>query len=156
MQYFYYLRLARTYTYGPPRAVSPVNSVRRVLDYAVTEIETYKIFMGMNNYGYDWPLPFEKGVTAASTVSNVGAVELARRYGSTIEYDEDSQAPYFYYTAEDGTEHVVWFEDARSIQARLKLIAEYDLNGAGYWNVMRYFPQNWMVLNSMYQIRKVI
>lgn len=144
------------YTYGPPMAVSPINSVRRVLDYAVTEIEPYKIFMGMNNYGYDWPLPYEKGVTAAQTIGNVEAVELARQVGASIEYDEESQAPYFYYTSEDGIEHVVWFEDARSMNARLKLIEEYDLNGAGYWNVMKYFPQNWLVLNALYNIRKVI
>jgi len=144
------------YTYGPPMAVSPVNSVRRVLDYAVTDIETYKIFMGMNNYGYNWPLPYEKGVTAASTIGNVAAVSLARQYGSVIEYDEASQAPYFTYVDEEGIEHVVWFEDARSIQARIRLVNEYDLNGAGYWNIMKFFPQNWLILNSMYQIRKVI
>lgn len=144
------------YTYGPPMAVSPMNSVRRVLDYAITEIEPYKIFMGVNNYGYDWPLPFEKGVTAASTIGNVAAVELARQYHTSIEYDEASQAPYFYYTTEDGTQHVVWFEDARSMEARLKLIDEYNLNGAGYWNVMKFFPQNWLVVNALYDIRKVI
>lgn len=144
------------YTYGPPMAVSPIRSVRTVLDYAVTEIDTYKIFMGMNNYGYDWPLPYERGVTAAKTISNVAAVELAKVQNVDIQYDEWSQAPYFYYIAEDGVEHVVWFEDARSIDARLKLIEEYDLNGAGYWNVMKFFPQNWMVLNALYNIRKVI
>lgn len=144
------------YAYGPPMAVSPVNSVRRVLDYAVTDIEPYKIFMGMNNYGYDWPLPYEKGVTVAPTIGNVAAVDLARAYNTSIEYDEESQAPYFYYTTEEGVEHVVWFEDARSVDARLRLINEYDLNGAGYWNVMKFFPQNWLVLNSLYQIRKVI
>ena len=39
-------------------AVSPIGSVRRVLDYGVTAIEPSKIYMGMPNYGYDWPLPF--------------------------------------------------------------------------------------------------
>lgn len=144
------------YTYGPPMAVSPILNVRQVLDYAVTEIEPYKIFMGVNNYGYDWPLPFERGVTAASTIGNVAAVDLARERRVDIQYDEVSQAPFFYYTADDGVEHVVWFEDARSMDARLRLIAEYDLNGAGYWNVMKFFPQNWLVVISLYYIRKVI
>ena len=144
------------YTYGPPMAVSPIQNVRRVLEYGITEIEPYKIFMGVNNYGYDWPLPFVQGVTAASTIGNVAAVDLARERRVNIQYDEVSQAPFFYYTADDGVEHVVWFEDARSMDARLRLISEYDLNGAGYWNVMKFFPQNWLVLNSLYQIRKVI
>lgn len=144
------------YTYGPPMAVSPILNVRRVLEYAITEIEPYKIFMGINNYGYNWPLPYERGVTVASTIGNVAAVDLAREQGTSIEYDEESQAPFFYYTDEMGIEHVVWFEDARSMDARLRLISEFDLNGAGYWNVMKFFPQNWLVLIALYQIRKVI
>ena len=69
-------------------------------------------------------------------------------------YDESSQSPYFNYTA-DGSEHVVWFEDARSIDAKLRLAAEFELGGVGYWNVMKYFPQNWLVLNSLFNIRRV-
>lgn len=144
------------YMYGPPMAVSPVNNVRRVIEYGVSEIESYKISMGMSNYGYDWPLPYEKGVTTAQTLGNVEAVDLARNYNVPIEYDEESQAPYFYYTDESGKEHVVWFEDARSMDSRLRLVAEYDLNGTGYWNIMKFFPQNWLVLNSLYDIRKLI
>ena len=33
--------------------VSPIFNVRRVLEYAVSEIPPEKILMGMNNYGYD-------------------------------------------------------------------------------------------------------
>ncbi len=35
------------YTYGPPMAVSPINQVRKVLDYAVSEIPREKILMGI-------------------------------------------------------------------------------------------------------------
>ena len=46
------------------------------------------------------------------------------------------------------------FEDARSVQAKLALIPEYGLQGVGYWNLMRPFPQNWQVLNALYDIRR--
>lgn len=52
------------YSYGPPMAVSPLQAVRSVLDYAVTEIPPEKIFMGFPNYAYDWPLPFEAAAAA--------------------------------------------------------------------------------------------
>ena len=68
------------YTYGPPMAVSPVDQVRRVLNYAVSVIPPEKILMGMPNYGYDWTLPYKQG-TAARTVTNTGAIELALREG---------------------------------------------------------------------------
>ena len=45
------------YSGGPPMAVSPIGPVRKVLEYAVTEIEPSKIMMGQNLYGYDWTLP---------------------------------------------------------------------------------------------------
>lgn len=144
------------YTYGPPLAVAPIPNVRRVLDYAITEIPPEIIFMGIPNYGYDWPLPYERGVTRAQSLGNVAAIELAVQYGATISFDTTAQAPFFYYTAEDGTAHVVWFENARSIEAKLNLITEYGFLGAGYWNVMRWFPQNWLVVNLQFEIRTLL
>ncbi len=134
------------YKFGPPMAVAPIPSVRRVLDYAVSVIPREKLDMGIPNYAYDWPLPYERGVTEAETIGNVEAVRRAFQYGAQIQYDEQSQAPFFSYTL-DGVEHVVWFEDVRSIAAKYDLIAEYEFRGGGYWNLMREFRQNWMYVN---------
>ena len=141
------------YTFGPPLAVSPLNEVRRVLDYAVTEIPPEKILMGMPNYGYDWTLPFMRG-TPARSIGLSEAVELAQQYGVEIQYDETAQAPFFYYT-DNGQQHIVWFDDPRSIEAKLKLIDEYGLAGASYWTVNRCFVPNWLVQQSMYETVKL-
>lgn len=141
------------YTYGPPLAVAPIPSVRRVLDYAVTEIPREKIFMGIPTYGYNFRLPYQRGVSRADSVSNPQAVALARRYGAEIQYDAFAQAPFFVYTDEGGVVHEVWFEDARSIAAKLALIREYGFRGAGYWNLDRPFTQNWSLLNSEFAVR---
>lgn len=140
------------YTAGPPMAVAPLPNVRQVLDYAVTEIPREKIYLGIPNYGYDWPLPFREGETRARSLSNQEAVRLAVRYGAEIRFDETAQAPWFPYTAPDGGAHVVWFEDARSMSTKLRLIGEYGLHGAGYWNLMRPYPQGWTVLNALYAV----
>ena len=140
------------YTYGPPMAVAPLPNVRAVLDYAVTAIPAGKILLGVPNYGYDWPLPFIQGVTRAESISNQRAIELAIQYGIAIQYDETAQAPFFHYTDAAGTVHVVWFEDARSMAAKLRLIAEYGFRGAGFWNLMRPFSQTWLVLDSLYDL----
>ena len=143
------------YTYGPPMAVAPLPNVRRVVEYALTEMRGDQIFLGIPNYGYDWPLPFVQGETRAQSISNQVAVELAIRYGAEIQYDEQAQSPFFRYTAEDGVVHEVWFEDARSMSAKLRLVAEYGLYGAGYWNLMRPYPQGWTVLNALYAVRTI-
>ena len=143
------------YTYGPPMAVAPLPNVRAVLDYAVTEIPPEKIFLGVPNYGYDWPLPFVQGVTRAQSISNQRAIQLAVQYGIAIQYDEAAQSPFFNYTDDGGTVHEVWFEDARSMYAKLRLIAEYGFRGAGFWNLMRPFSQTWLVLDALYDIRDI-
>jgi spore germination protein len=140
------------YTYGPPMAVAPLPNVRAVLDYAVTQMPAGKIFLGVPNYGYDWPLPFIQGETRAQSISNQRAIELAVQYGEPIQYDETAQSPFFHYTDAGGTAHEVWFEDARSMDAKLRLVAEYGFQGAGFWNLMRPFSQVWLVLDSLYDI----
>lgn len=143
------------YSYSAPMAVAPINKVREVLDYGVSEIEPSKIFMGIPNYGYNWTLPYIRGESKAKSLSNVEAVELAQKYRAEILFDEVAQSPYFYYTDEEGREHIVHFEDARSIFAKLSLVNEYGLAGVSYWNLMKYFPQNWLVLNSLYDVFKI-
>ena len=140
------------YTYGPPMAVAPLPNVRAVLDYAVTELPAEKLLLGVPNYGYDWPLPFVQGQTRAKSISNQQAIDLALQYRIAIQYDQTAQSPYFHYTAEDGIIHEVWFEDARSLSAKLRLIAEYGFSGGGIWNLMRPFSQIWLLADSLYDI----
>lgn len=141
------------YTYGPPMAVAPVNSVRRVVDYAVTKIPPEKIDLGIPNYGYDWPLPFERGVTKAKTIGNVEAVQIAIENDAIIQFDETAMSPYFTYEA-DGILHEVWFEDVRSLREKFRVITDYGLRGAGYWQIMQLFRANWMLLSDTFRIQK--
>nr|WP_122012908.1 LysM peptidoglycan-binding domain-containing protein [Maliibacterium massiliense] len=139
------------YAAGPPMAVAPYDKVREVLDFAVTQMPAGKILLGVPNYGYDWPLPYVPGQSRARSLSNVAALALAMEQGAEIQFDTVARAPYFRYR-QDGVMHEVWFEDARSIQAKLELILRYGLKGAGYWNLMYPFQQNWSVLAAMFDV----
>ncbi|WAA12311.1 glycoside hydrolase family 18 protein [Fervidibacillus halotolerans] len=141
------------YSGGPPMAVSPIGPVREVLEYAVTEIPPQKIFMGQNLYGYDWILPFKKG-DVASAVSPQQAIKLAAQKNVPIQYDVRSQAPFFDYIDENGRNHRVWFEDARSIQAKFDLIKELNLRGMSYWKLGLSFPQNWLLIQENFTVEK--
>lgn len=127
------------YTFGEPMPVSPINSVRRVVEYAVSEIEPTKILMGLNNYGYDWALPYVKGETRAEKLTNYHAAARAEYYGVPVQWDEDAMAPFFTYTAPNGIKHIVWFENEASWRARLSLVREFGLAGVGIWNIMNVF-----------------
>ena len=143
------------YSYGPPMAVSPIDQVRNVVDYALTVIPADKILLGQNLYGYDWTLPFVEGGEAARAVSPQQAIAIARENNAVIQYDTSAQAPFFTYTDAEGNEHEVWFEDARSIQAKFDMIRELDLLGIAYWKLGLAFPQNWLLLDDQFTITKL-
>ena len=134
------------YTYGPPMAVAPLDKVRKVVEYAVSRIPAGKLILGIPNYGYDWPLPYEKGITRARTVGNAEAAGIAAENGA-VNTRSRVQAPWFTYK-KSGIEHVVWFEDPRSVEAKWNLVKEYELAGAWYWNLMRIFRANWLMMGS--------
>lgn len=142
------------YTYGPPMAVAPINKVREVVEYAVTEIPTEKIDLGIPNYGYDWTLPFVQGSSKARTISNVEAVQIAIENDAVIQFDQTAMSPYFRYE-KDGLQHEVWFEDVRSMKEKFQLITEYDLRGMGYWQIMRLFRANWLLLADTFDIHRL-
>ncbi|QTN01225.1 LysM peptidoglycan-binding domain-containing protein [Sediminibacillus dalangtanensis] len=142
------------YSGGPPMAVSPIGPVREVVEYALTEMPAEKIMLGQNLYGYDWTLPFEPGGDYAEALSPQQAITLARNENVAIEYDETDQAPFFNYTDGEGNRHEVWFEDARSIQAKFDLIKELGLRGISYWKLGLAFPQNWQLLDANFTIVK--
>lgn len=141
------------YVYGEPMAISPYNEVEAVISYAVTRIPSNKILMGMPNYAYDWAIPWVSG-TAANTISNTRALEIALDNGATIQFDQRAQAPYFNYTDSNGQQRIVWFEDVKSIDARLNLVTKYNLAGVSYWTINNYYAVNWAIINSRFNVVK--
>jgi spore germination protein len=141
------------YSGGPAMPVSPLPQVRQVIEYALTEMPSSKIMMGQNLYGYDWTLPFVPG-SIAKAVSPQDAILLAANHNVPISYDTTAQAPHFDYTDEAGKDHTVWFEDARSIQAKFNLVKELGLRGVSYWKLGIPFPQNWLLIESNFDVVK--
>lgn len=141
------------YSGGPAMPVSPIGPVRDVIEYALTEMPASKIMMGQNLYGYDWTLPFVQG-SVAKAVSPQEAIQLAANNNVPIQYDTNAQAPFFNYVDGEGRRHEVWFEDARSIQAKFDLIKELNLRGMSYWKLGLSFPQNWLLIVENFDVVK--
>jgi len=142
------------YQGGPPQAVAPIHEVRRAVEFAMSRMPKSKILMGVPNYGYDWKIPWQQG-TSATVVQNPGAVAIAARYGASIQFDERAQTPWFRYAEPGGQRHEVWFEDARSIQAKLELVRALGIAGVSYWTVNNPFAANWTLVEGMFQVRKI-
>ena len=78
----------------------------------------------------------------------------AVRNGANIQYDTLSQSPFYRYTDDQGREHEVWFEDARSAQAKFDTVKDHKLKGISYWALGYPFPQNWALLQDNFSIQK--
>ena len=142
------------YRKGPPQAISPINQIDNVISYALTVMPADKIFLGFQIYARDWLLPHVEG-QEAETFSPQEAVLRAEKYGATIQYDTRTQSPYYNYVDEQGRLHEVWFEDARSAQAKFDLTKRYHLRGVSYWALGYRFPQNWALLNDNFTIKRL-
>ncbi len=142
------------YRRGPPQAISPLNEIIRVLNYAVSVIPANKIFFGFQLYARDWLLPHVQG-QEAETFDMQEAVARAVAHGVAIQYNKTSESPFFRYTDAQGRMHEVWFEDARSAQAKFDVVKAYNLRGISYWALGYPFPQNWVLLDDNFTIRKL-
>ncbi|MBO5245567.1 MAG: glycoside hydrolase family 18, partial [Selenomonadales bacterium] len=94
-------------------AIAPIGWFEDNLKYAIEHGGgAGKIIIGLSLYGYDWG-----GGEEAETVTYVDATVRAQQHGAEIFFDQTDRAPYFVY---DG--HEVWFEDQRSIDAKMDVI----------------------------------
>jgi len=82
------------------------------------------------------------------------AIQIAIDHGVEIQFDEVAMSPYFRYW-QYGIQHEVWFEDVRSYKAKFDLIKEFGLTGAGYWQLMQFFRNNWLLLDDMFEIERI-
>jgi spore germination protein len=143
------------YRLGPPQAISPINEMKRVVDYALTVMPAEKIFLGFQIYARDWKIPHVKG-QEAETFSPQEAIRRAVKYGADIQYNTTAQSPFFRYVDENGQGHEVWFEDARSAQAKFDMVKNYNLRGVSYWALGYPYPQNWTLLRDNFNIKKLM
>lgn len=137
-----------------PQAISPVDRIRRVLDYALTQMSASSILLGFSNGGCRWRLPWRQGDEAAP-IANAAAVELAVAAGAELRFDGCAQAPWFTCTDGLGRRSVVWFEDLRSVEARFRLVREYGLAGLSWWTADRPYLPALLLQQALFDVAKL-
>lgn len=137
-----------------PGPVAPITDVRKTIEFAIKYVPCRKIILGVPLYGYDWIIPYRPG-SIASSISNQSAVETAMKFQSPIQYSSEFESPFFRYTDPTGTTHEVWFEDVRSMAAKMMLVREYGLDGIGAWQLTLGFTPGTWLLTKFFTIKKV-
>jgi spore germination protein YaaH len=111
--------------WGPAGPVAGMDWVGPCAQFAASVVPPNQISLGIPAYGYDWNLTRHNGVQ----VQWKRIPALLAKTGATPQWDATSSSPYFSYTAPNGTNHVVWYEDARSIQLKSALAVSDNLAG---------------------------
>lgn len=122
-------------------AIAPIGWFEDNLKYAIEHGGgAGKIIIGLSLYGYDWG-----DADKAETVTYVDAVVKAEQAGAEIFFDETDKAPYFFYD-----NHEVWFEDLRSMNAKLDVIARYNPAGIALWRLGQEQPEIWQAIETKF------
>lgn len=144
---------------GLPGPIASIAKINEFLDYFLPMALPGKLVLGLPLIGYVWELPYTIGLSKASSLSLDSAIVLAKQYNVNIQFNETFQAPFYTYTTQITgipIEHVVWFVDARSMDASMKTITDRRLSGSGLWNIMQFVPQLWTVINTQYEIEHIL
>lgn len=140
-QYVDYIQIMsydKHYSTSAPGPIAPLDWVRKVMEYAVSEIEeTEKILLGIPYYGRAWRKNGTGWVSksfgwavATQTAAERGAV-ITRATTPT----DPVGVPTFQYVDENGYHRTAYFDDRLSWGEKLKLLDEFNLGGIGGWSM---------------------
>ncbi|SFQ40204.1 glycosyl hydrolase family 18 protein [Salibacterium halotolerans] len=135
---------------GEAGPIAPINKVERTIQYASSVMPSEKIYLGFAMYAYDWVVSSDQ--TKAEAYSQRQALKTAVQKSSEIQYNYYKATPFFRYHDKNGKQHEVWFEDARSLLPKYRLVKKYDLQGLGGWKTGLRFPQAGYLLKDEFII----
>ncbi|MDP1809341.1 MAG: glycosyl hydrolase family 18 protein [Actinomycetota bacterium] len=119
------------YAAGPPGPIAAIDWVEKVIAFSLTKIPRKKLILGVPLYGYDWG-----GAGRARSVVHDEAAAKSLSSQAPIEWDARSASSFFRYNDGSGA-HTVWFENSRSLEAKIALAVKYDLAGIAIWRLGR-------------------
>lgn len=114
---------------SPPGPLAPLDWVAQLTDFALAHIPPEKLCVVLSLYGFDWSAGRPGLSLDAAT-----ALKLARSRRTFVQRDRASAAPYFRYEA-DGVRHTVWFEDALSLERKVRLLRQRGVRAIGVWHL---------------------
>jgi len=118
---------------GPVAGLPWVDAcIRKVLEW----IPAGKVLLGVPLYYRDW---FGKSVREGGFLE---AASLASKWRGRIEYDRREGAPSIKFQDEQGL-HTLWFENAKSLRKKVKLVGRYRLLGFSAWRLGLEDPAAW-------------
>ncbi|HEU4962671.1 MAG TPA: LysM peptidoglycan-binding domain-containing protein [Bacilli bacterium] len=140
-------------TEGPPMSLAPYHLIQRTLLHALTVVQKRKLLLGLPFYGYDWARPYTSDshpymILHGPPTPETDVVELPKQ----VLWDERALSPMFVYRDGSGDLREAWYEDARSIAAKLHLVQALGLAGISGKVYGATMPALWQMIADSYEI----
>ena len=132
------------YEGGPSGPVAGIGFVENSIKYALSQTTADKLVVGLPFYGRIWSVNNNSVMGKGIAIDTINS--MIKDYKAAVTFDAASQSPKAEFEIKTGDKqyvvggkpllpgkYVVWFEDSRSLQAKLSLVRKYDLKGAGSW-----------------------
>ena len=126
------------YTFTP---LSPINEVyyalKAITDKNTGVQETSKIWIQFSFDSVQWKLKDGKVINKYPYNPNYEAIQQRLMHGDVnVNYSNVFQNPYAtFFESSDGTNNVLWYEDSRSIEAKIKLSKMFGIQGISLWRL---------------------
>ncbi len=121
--------------------VTPIKEIYRALR-SVTDAETgvadrSKLALAISFANVGLAVD-ENGLLAGDKLYRPAVSTVYTRLGqadSEMGWSDVYQNPYLYYTTEDGGRYRLWYEDSRSVEAKIRLARMFGVNGVSLWRI---------------------
>jgi len=124
----------------PPGPVAGYDWVKAILDYAVRRVPPSKLVLGVPLYGREW-VETSQGTSARSLGYKDLKPYLEDPAG--VRTWDDLYRTAWFQLREGQTVRTAWFDDARSLLEKLKLVQLYHLRGYAAWRLGEEDPEFW-------------
>lgn len=124
-----------------PGPCSGLDWMNRIITYAVSQVPSSKILLGLPTYGYDFSTGGQQTWAADANYGTPGFTAYIASKGATVSFDAASYTPYANWgtvkqQSGDFSGHAqpsLWYDNAMSITAKTSLVEKYRLAGTGVW-----------------------
>jgi len=141
------------YESGSEGPVASIDFVEKSIVYALERVDASKIVLGIPFFGRYW----QNGVYYGGYGISLNRIEtLTNKYQTHFTYDEKTESAKAIMTIKSheakltvngmtlstGT-YTIWYENERSISAKLDLVKKYNLKGTGSWSLGQETAEMW-------------
>lgn len=131
----YFMTYLEHGAFSEPGPIGSLSWMEQVIGYGLTQVPRQKAYLGIGLMGAEWTKENGGAFTALdSEMAFLDVLSIARENNLTPIWDDKSKTPYLEFQT-DGTENIIWFENAESIKLRINLAKKLKVGGVAFWRL---------------------